>query len=217
MSALNGVSILVVAPHPDDESLGCGGTLALHAERGDSVTVVWMTAGERGIPGRDPLETAQIRRSEATAALAALGVGDGRFLDLPDGEIGANRGTATAALGQVLADRAPRLVYTPHPDEAHPDHAATSAVTVDAVRRHGDADVMLLGYEVWTPVAWPHHSEDIDAVFERKLAAMDCYRSQTAQVPYTQLVVGLSAYRGAMTLGCHHAESFIDIPWKEYQ
>jgi LmbE family N-acetylglucosaminyl deacetylase len=215
VSASGGVSIVAVAPHPDDESLGCGGTLALHVERGDSVTVVWMTAGERGIPDSDPVETAQIRRSEARAALAVLGVSDGRFLDFPDGEVGANHWPATAALGQVLADSAPQVVYTPHPDEAHPDHAATSAVTVEAVRRHADAEVILLGYEVWSPLAWPHHSEDIGAVFERKLAAVECHRSQTAQVPYAQLAGGLSAYRGAMTVGCGHAESFIDIPWKE--
>ena len=121
--APGGSSIVAVAPHPDDEALGCGGTLALHAERGDSVTVVWMTAGERGIPDRDPVETAHIRRSEARAALAALGVGDGRFLDLPDGGVGAHQGPGTAALGRVLAECAPGVVFAPHRDEAHPDHS----------------------------------------------------------------------------------------------
>lgn len=217
MRRLGGSSIVAVAPHPDDEALGCGGTLALHAERGDSVTVVWMTAGERGIPGRDPVETAHIRRSEARAALAALDVRDGRFLDLPDGSVGAHHGLGTDALGRVLAECAPDVVFAPHRDEAHPDHAATAAIAIDALRRHRDDNVILLGYEVWSPVGWPHHSEDIDAVFERKIAAVECHRSQTAQVPYAQLVGGLSAYRGAMTLGCRHAESFVDIPWKEDQ
>lgn len=215
MSAPGSVPVVAVAPHPDDESLGCGGTLALHAERGDPVTVVWMTAGERGIPDRDPVETAHVRRSEARAALAALGIEDGRFLDLPDGEVGEHGRPGAEALARVLAERAPRVVYAPHRDEAHPDHSATATIVVDAVRRHGDDDLVLLGYEVWSPVAWPHHSEDIDAVFGRKLAAVECHRSQTAQLPYAQFVDGLSAYRGAMTLGCRHAEAFVDIPWKE--
>jgi LmbE family N-acetylglucosaminyl deacetylase len=217
VSRAGGSSIVALAPHPDDEALGCGGTLALHADRGDSVTVVWMTAGERGIPDKELRDAAQIRRSEARASLAALGIEDGRFLDLPDGQIGAHHQPGADALARVLDECTPRVVFCPHRNEAHADHAATAAIAIDALRQHGDDDVSLLGYEVWSPVGWPHHSEDIDAVFERKLAAVECHRSQTVQVQYAQLVCGLSAYRGAMTLGCRHAESFVDIPWREDQ
>lgn len=206
--------VLAVAPHPDDETLGCGGTLALHVARGDAVGVVWMTAGELGIPGLDAAAAGETRREEATKAIAVLGVHDGVFLDFPDGTLGLHHDRAVDALCVLLAQRSPKIVYTPHPDEVHPDHCASALITVDAMRRHADSEVILLGYEVWSPVSWPHHSEDIGAVFDQKLAALACHESQAAQVPYAQIISGLSSFRGGMTLGCARAESFVDIPWR---
>ncbi|MFW2383010.1 MAG: PIG-L deacetylase family protein [Acidimicrobiales bacterium] len=207
--------IVAIAPHPDDETLGCGGALALHVARGDDVSVVWLTSGERGIPGVDPASVAKTRREEARAAIAALGVTDGTFLGLADGTLSDHRDAAVSRLLTQLADRHPTVVYTPHGQEAHRDHSATTAITVEALRRHADPNVVLFGYEVWSPHAWPDHSEDVGEVFDQKLAALACHRSQTAQVPYRQLAIGLACFRGAMTLGCERAESFVAITWKE--
>ena len=64
--------VLVVAPHPDDETLGCGGSIALHLDRGDSVAVIWLTSGEAGIPEVSITEAAATRRKEAEAAMVQL-------------------------------------------------------------------------------------------------------------------------------------------------
>ena len=209
------VSVVAVAPHPDDETLGCGGTLALHATRGDRVTIVWMTSGERGVPGADHTTGAAIRRREARAAISELGVADGVFLGLPDGALGACGEDAVERLAKILASRTPTVVYAPHADEAHPDHAATARITLAAMRRHADPVTTLWGYEVWSPTVWPHHSEDVSDVFDRKLAALACHRSQVSQVAYAQMASGLASFRGAMITGSAFAESFVSMEWRE--
>ena len=57
--------VLVIAPHPDDETLGCGGSIALHDDRGDNVAVLWLTSGEAGIPEVGITEAAATRRRKA--------------------------------------------------------------------------------------------------------------------------------------------------------
>src|SRR5262245_5051670 len=77
--------VLVRSPHPDDESIGCGGTLRKHALRGDEVRVVFLTSGEKGGHGRPPEETARVREGEAVAAAAILGLSGVEFWRQQDG------------------------------------------------------------------------------------------------------------------------------------
>src|SRR5947207_9627276 len=79
--------VLVISPHPDDESIGCGGTLRQHVVDGDAVHVVFLTSGERGGHGRAPRETAQLREQEARDAAKVLGVGAIEFWRAPDGGV----------------------------------------------------------------------------------------------------------------------------------
>ena len=76
--------VLVISPHPDDESIGCGGTLRKHALDGDSVHVIFLTSGERGGHGRSLEETARIREQEAKTAASVLGVKHFEFWREPD-------------------------------------------------------------------------------------------------------------------------------------
>ena len=79
--------ILVLSPHPDDESIGCGGTLRRHVLGRDQVKVVFLTSGERGGHGRPPEETRQVREAEARAAGRILGVRRLEFWQQPDGAV----------------------------------------------------------------------------------------------------------------------------------
>src|SRR5262245_34849548 len=76
--------VLVLAPHPDDEAIGCGGTIHLHRERGERVRVVFLTSGERGIAGVASETVRTMREAEANAAADILGVQGVDFLRLPD-------------------------------------------------------------------------------------------------------------------------------------
>src|SRR5690606_21351798 len=91
-----GSRVLVIAPHPDDESLGCGGTLLLHHQLGHEVRVVFLTDAERGIKKVPARAVRDTRRAEAVAATPALHIPEDHldFLGLPDGKVGQNAGTS---------------------------------------------------------------------------------------------------------------------------
>jgi len=76
------MNILVIAPHPDDETIGCGGALCLHAAKGDRVVVVFLTSGELGLKELAPAKAWQVRESEAQAAAKHLGITRLEFLRL---------------------------------------------------------------------------------------------------------------------------------------
>jgi LmbE family N-acetylglucosaminyl deacetylase len=202
--------VLVIAPHPDDESIGCGGTIRLHLERGDGVRVVFLTSGERGI--RDTsVETARaVREAEAAEALGILGVQQQDFLRLPDLGVADHLEKGARHLGVLLSAERPGIVYLPHPDEAHPDHRAALPLVRRALRQldDGGAAPALRGYEVWSPLTAHGWAEDITRHMARKLRAVRCYRSQLADFRYDRAVRGLNQYRGCLAARTRYAEVF---------
>ncbi len=111
--------VLVISPHPDDESIGCGGAIRDHVLRGARVRVVFLTSGEKGGHGRSAEETIRIREAEATAATEVLGVEKIEFWREPDGACRASTGLV-ARLGGVLLQWRPQVLYVPHDREMHP-------------------------------------------------------------------------------------------------
>jgi len=148
---------LVVSPHPDDETLGCGGLLALKRERGVPVSVVYMTDGSGSHPGfADQRALAGRRRDEALAACATLGIaeGDVHFLEVPDGTLAAAAASAVTRLAPLLDAHDRALLVLPHPDEPPSDHAATYHVTAQCLQARGRRARALL-YPVWLWDQWP--------------------------------------------------------------
>jgi LmbE family N-acetylglucosaminyl deacetylase len=200
--------VLVIAPHPDDESIGCGGTLCLHTARGDHVSAVFLTSGELGLKHLSCAEAQRIREREAEAAAEVLGVADCAFLRLPDWYVGDHWEQAAAALRPILERESPERVYLPHAAEWHPDHRACLPVLSAALAASDMAQPTLLTYEVWTPLAQHDDGQDITAVMHRKLQAVRCHRSQVEQLRYDRGVRGLNMYRGAISWGCLYSEVF---------
>jgi LmbE family N-acetylglucosaminyl deacetylase len=204
--------VLVVAPHPDDESIGCGGTICLHRERGEPVHAVFLTSGERGMD--DSIEMARgLREAEAAEALAVLGVGRMDLLRLPDLGVAANLEVGASRFAEVLAAHPPGLIYLPHPEDQHPDHEVALPLVRAALRLALPKEQPeLRAYEVWTPMTrydWP---EDISRQMSRKLRAVRCYRSQLRTFRYDRAVRGLNQYRGALAARCRFAEVFRYLP-----
>jgi LmbE family N-acetylglucosaminyl deacetylase len=202
------VNVLVIAPHPDDESIGCGGTIRLHAQQGDRVSVVFLTSGELGLKHLPRDQAWNIREAEACAAAEVLGIAETHFLRLPDWYVGENAGSAAAALAGALRTIAPDQIYLPHAGESHPDHQAAQTLLREALLAADRPPASILAYEVWTPLANYDHVEDISATMRKKLVAVRCYRSQLQGFRYDRAVRGLGAYRGALAGRCRYAEVF---------
>jgi LmbE family N-acetylglucosaminyl deacetylase len=201
------VNVLVVAPHPDDESIGCGGTVRLHVERGDGVDVVFLTSGELGLEEFAVDAARQIREEEAERAAAVLGLGRLTFLRHPDWFLSDVVDAASADLVRLVEELAPDRVLHPHRDDAHPDHAAAARI-VDHVFGLLDRPFERVAFEVWTPLADFDEVEDITGVFDTKLAAVRTYASQLAKFRYDDAVDGLNRFRGALAGHCSYAEVF---------
>ncbi len=167
--------VLVCAPHPDDEVLGCGGTIMMHAAQGDAVHVVIAFDGLRGLAKQWPRDT---RRKEAERAGLILGLQPYQFLDHPEGHV-PSRAEFDAGVRQ-MAERidawAPDVIYGPWPGESHVDHRTLARVLFRAAQLSGTrAEVW--GYEVWTPLRADRVVE-ISEVWEAKTAALREYESQ---------------------------------------
>ena len=191
--------VLIVAPHADDEVLGCGGMMAIHSARGDDIRIVVLTDGAGGDPSGDGAsDLATVRRRESLAAGRTLGVSDYRFLGLADGGLSQDGGLVETLRGE-LDEFGPELIYGPSPQEMHPDHRATSRALCAACMRDGSARVMLYGIngQVTANVLI-----DTTGVFEKKRAAIERFESQLV---YHDMVGKAEAADHARTVN-------IDIP-----
>lgn len=212
-------TVLVLAPHMDDEVIGCGGTLAKHIARGGSVTVAFLTDGGAGgmVAGDSSGESLTItRKKEAHSALSVLGVRHLEFLDAPDGQLKSTPPLAEK-LRAILLGADFELVYLPFFLEEHPDHRAASQLLLDATRGT-DLHPQCLGYEVWTAL-FPNCLVNIDETAQLKREALSQYRSQLAEADYAHTQFGLNAYRSAAFLGgsCRYAEAFCSLSLEQYR
>ena len=205
------MNVLVIAPHPDDEAIGCGGALCLHAAKGDRVVVVYLTSGELGLKQLAPEAARRVREREARQAGKILDVSRSIFLRCPDWFVGDEHENSARALRPILKEQKPGLIYLPHTQEWHPDHRAALAVVRAALKRSGLPTPVLRAYEVWTPVPEYDHVEDITAVMPRKLQALRAHRSQLKAFNYERAVRGLNQFRGELTAKCHYAEVFLQV------
>jgi LmbE family N-acetylglucosaminyl deacetylase len=211
--------IVVLAPHMDDEVIGCGGTIARHVQCGSQVTVVFLTdgrlGGKTGAAAERLIAVAATRKNEARRALGELGVTQIIYLDAEDGRLGATPELAAALLHALQVAR-PDIVYLPFFLEEHPDHRAASALMAEAVR-DTQIDFRCHGYEVWTPL-FPNCLVKIDATIDAKRRALAHYQSQLAEADYLHTALGLNAYRSSALLDadCRFAEAFCAVTLTQY-
>lgn len=190
----------MIAPHPDDESCGIGGTVARHRQQGDPVHLLFVTDGTNGDPdGRFGEDLARLRRAEAERAAAVLGGCTCEFLGLPDGyEVSETDFEHVASLFDAAIERfAPDLVYVPWPEEAHADHAHSweALRRCYARRRASGAELpRVLEYEVWSPLP-AEWVVDVTSTWEIKRDAMLAHATQIDYTDYPHQLLGLAAHR----------------------
>ncbi len=222
--------VLVLAPHMDDEAIGCGGAVLRHRQLGSPLAVTYLTDGAEGDarladPTISSTEATRLRqalrgerRLEARAWCAAAGAERVDFLDLPDGRLAAHaNGQAVQRLADIIMAWQPSIVYLPSPLDAHPDHRAANRLALAALRRADPRIAMRLrGYEVWTPVL-ANAVMDISSVLDAKARLLGLHASQMRDIDYARHITGLNVYRGILLPGrAGHAEAFIDLAPERY-
>jgi len=225
-SELTGARILVLAAHPDDESFGAGGTLALSAGKAEAIRV-WIATdgtGQEGVPPEGAREYAARRREEAIAAVAALGLEEPRFAGLADRSLSGldSSRVLETAIREELAEFRPDLVFCPSPAEIHPDHRALARALFEEVAssRPGDPDhdrfrmMRIAFYELSHPIL-PNVLVDVAPVAEKKDEALACYVSQQAVRDYAGAIRGLNAYRRLTLSGRGPVEAFRVLTYAE--
>lgn len=205
---LRGERLLVLAPHPDDEVIGCGGLVAQHLREQRQVRVLVATDGAEG-------GDAAQRKEESRRALATLGDAAIEFLGIRDRQL-----AELPQLKDALLAYRPDLILVPSPIEIHPDHLALARLFCELVQRDDTlfADLAVARvafYEVGQPLR-PNAIVDISDVADAKYAAIAEHRSQLAVRDYVAYARGLNAYR-AMTLpaGATFAEAYYTIALSE--
>jgi LmbE family N-acetylglucosaminyl deacetylase len=208
-----------VAPHPDDEVLGCGGVIARHVATGDDVYVVIVS---KGAPDVFQPEFVEEVRQEAANANKALGTKRLLFLDFPAPRLDSiPTSTLAGALKDVILDVQPATVYLPHHGDIHGDHKAVYWAALVASRPNGGfSPGRLLCYETSSETEWgapipcdafvPTIFADISQYLGVKLEAMKCYGSQLAPSPRARSLASIEALarvRGS-TIGVAAAEAF---------
>lgn len=219
------MNVLVIAPHADDETLGCGATIAGHVDRGDHVRVVILTNASIGAPELFSTSAIELVREESRRAMTVLGCDGPTFLDLPAPQLDQYPQFALAhEISQIIAEWQPETVYLPFEGDLHVDHTAIAQATLVATRpQPGQVVRNLYAYETLSETEWgslirsrafaPTHFVAVDGQLERKLAALECYASQIKEFPHSrslEAVRALATYRGAC-VGTAAAEAFMVV------
>ncbi len=202
------LNVVCVGGHPDDPESGCGGTLARYSARGHNVTIIYLTRGEAGIPGKTHDEAAAIRTDEALKACRVLGATP-VFAGQIDGSSEITN-VRYEAFEKLLNAQQPDVVFTHWPVDTHRDHCAASLLTFQAWYRTGKK-YPLVYFEVMsgeqTQQFAPNFYVDVSETSEKKKEACFLHASQEPSEFYAYHEQ-MERFRG-LEYRCKRAEAFV--------
>lgn len=213
--------VLAVAPHPDDETLGCGGTLLRHRDDGDAVH--WLIVTEMTAAQGFSLARMQSREQEISQVAASYGFAGVHRTGLPTTRLDTvPLSDLICVIGRVVHEVQPNVVYVPYRNDSHSDHAAAFDATVACCKSFRQPSVRrLLAYETLSETEFgmrtddagfrPNVFVDTTAYIERKLEMMRLFAGEMAEFPFPRSETCLraqSALRGSQA-GVRAAEAFM--------
>lgn len=192
-------TILIVVPHPDDETIGLGGFIMKYSS---NCTLMLVTNGCCGNPEYSREETIRVRNEEYCRALARLGVPARLIsLEIDDRSVGKHLKQVKKAIDEKYD-----YIFVPNPRDDHIDHKAISKY-ISRLSFWGIIKSTIVEYEVWTPLRRPNLYIDISDVYQDKEAAIREYKSQLDHVAYDWGSLGLNRFRGMLN-HCNYAEAY---------
>ena len=209
MEQPRGSRLLVLAPHPDDEIIGPGGTIIKAIAAGARVHVVYMTeeAGKQGL----------FRRQEAEKVGRDIGY-SAEFLPFQANALPLSH-AAAVLLSERIEAFSPHTIFVPFISDDHPDHSKTSQLLVLAVRgARLTSNAEVWAYQVYSSVL-PNVIVDVTDVKDQKAAAIRMWTSAMRSRDWAHFALGLNAYNSRLLKGCskpQFIEAFFVVPLKEY-
>lgn len=208
--------IVCIGAHPDDPESGCGGTLAKLTAMGHDVTIIYLTTGEAGIPGKSHDEAAKTRKQEAINACKILNAKP-VFAGQIDGAAIADN-ISLQHIQNLVATEKPDIVFTHWPVDSHKDHQVASLLTIQTWVRSA-TKFNLYFFEVCageqTMIFNPTDYVDISETQEQKKKAMYCHVSQDPPGIYACGHASMEDFRGRES-GVHAAEGFVKMTGKGF-
>lgn len=187
--------VLVIAAHPDDELLGCGGTVALHSRRGDHVEAIIAAEGESLRYGRDAVGQA----SHTDAASRLLGISQVHRLGFDDQRL--DTVTLTEVIGgieRVVREFRPSIVYTQWGGDVNRDHQLLFEAMLVATRPTEESVASIYAFDTASSTEWayprsfvPDTWVDISSTLDAKIEAFACYESEVREYPHPRSLQGL--------------------------
>ena len=209
--AESAVNVVCVGGHPDDPESGCGGTLARYAALGHAVTVVYLTRGERGIPGKSLDEAARIRSAECDAACKIMGAKPVFFGQI-DGATEVTHAHVDT-MTKLLAARNPDVIFAHWPVDTHMDHQVASMLTIRSWMGLRSSPALYF-FEVnsgsQTEGFLPNTYVDISSVVDQKKSALFAHVSQDGQGIWREHHQVMAHWRGR-EVGVSAAEAFVHL------
>jgi LmbE family N-acetylglucosaminyl deacetylase len=209
------MKIVCVGGHPDDPESGCGGALAKLAASGHDVTIIYLTRGEAGIPGKSHEEAADIRSKESLAACKILNAKP-VFAGQIDGDTIMNNEWVTK-MQQLIATEKPDIVFTHWPIDSHKDHQVAGLLTIQTwVRSKEKFDLYFFEACIGSQTMTFHPTDyiDIGDVQQQKRKAVFCHTSQDPDGIYSCGHASMEDFRGR-EMGVKAAEAFVHMTGKK--
>ncbi len=217
--AYSGENVLVLSPHPDDEIIGCGGTLIRMLKEGSKVSVVQLTDGSNSSALKDFPEDIRktIRLKEAKVVAENLGFAELILFNEVDSHLKCTSDNV-AKLLEILNRLHPKGIFVPFINDIHPDHIVTNEILCKSLASStlNLPEVNVLSYEVWNFVP-PNSFCSIDNQFDKKAEMLMKYRTGMKIIDYVHFCESLNAYHAFTLLGKKgFAEVFLDIDAQRY-
>jgi LmbE family N-acetylglucosaminyl deacetylase len=199
---ISGNNVLVIAPHQDDESIGCAGTIIKHVRDGGHLEIVFCTSDNA-------------RAEETREATKILGSSVNHFFQFEVGTLHSLNSALASRFTSVFKKSNPDVIFLPFMLDNHADHIAISRAFVKSYKQN-PIDCLVYAYPVWGTLM-PNTICDITGVWEDKKRAIECYKSQTATRDYVKMASSIAQF-WAIVKGKNidYAETFFKSTSKEY-
>lgn len=214
ISEIKWEKILVLTPHADDETLGCGGLLIKASQQKKDLLILLYSDNSNSILNENKDTIINIRFAEFENAMQSMNIKKYTSLNLSPNIFYPSR-ELVLKTEEIIKEFKPEIIILPSFIDNHEEHKILNIILSEALKRNNfQLDILL--FEVWSAIN-PNILFDITDVIDKKIEAIKCYESQLKYVNYIDTIIGLNRYRSITNIkGNGYCEGFLLLKQKKY-